>query len=124
MGLRIDMTETFIRSTDGVEQTFCVSTLRKLAEALPLSHMMLEELSGSFRSGPWDDGWTPELVSVERCGPHWQPQADLTDPLLICPEGWVMDGNHRLALHAAKGTLLIPVKRFESFAEMESAILL
>ena len=116
--------ETYTRTVVDIERAFDVSTLRELALALPLEFVSLEDLRPSLNADCWNAGYSPGFVADRQSGPHWQPEADLTDPLLLDPEGWVGDGNHRMARHAAEGTKKIPVKRFTSWRQMAMAEIL
>ncbi|RKX21669.1 MAG: hypothetical protein DRP45_12060 [Candidatus Zixiibacteriota bacterium] len=115
------MSEVFTRKVDGVEQVWDVATLRQLSRDLPVNQEPIELFHSSIETTPWDDGWTCAKVAYEQAGPHWRPHADLTDPLLIDPEGWVADGNHRLARHLAEGHTVVPVVWFETWEAMKLA---
>lgn len=87
-----------------------VRKLWGLAKDLPKTEVLLEDLPVWK---PEEDGWNVQglldfVHHVERV-----LNADLSYPILLSPDGWVMDGVHRIAKARLQGIRVITAIRFE-----------
>ena len=87
-----------------------VETLWRLAEALPVQHVPLEDIYWAEDSCAYledDDSYMNFAEHVKRV-----LDADLSFPVILNPEGVVMDGMHRLVKAFTFGVPVVKVVRF------------
>lgn len=105
-------------STDGVE--YSVDRLWELAEKLPVKTVELDEYRDQLEDRVWREG--SEKVSpldIDEKSKHWKrmKEADLSFPILVAPDGEIMDGYHRLLKAHVEGNKKIKIKQFEKWPE-------
>jgi len=92
-------------NSTGCHQKWDVSRLWKAAEGLPVVEVELEL-----------DGWLKHLPNLDHPEVSIEmPRvlgADLSYPILVHPEGWVMDGMHRTAKAHLAGSQTIKAVQF------------
>ncbi|MEM7303103.1 MAG: hypothetical protein AAF468_18640 [Pseudomonadota bacterium] len=100
------------RLVDGVRHTWDVHRLVRLAKALPVSMVPLSEIS-ELDEIWWfqeqDDLPTPRSIAA-----HFRlmEQADLAHPIILCSEGRLMDGMHRVMKALVEDAIEIAAVRF------------
>lgn len=91
----------------GVCELWVVPRLWEASKGLPITDVLIESLDEVTDPDTWLHHWrdpshplvAPEMERVRA--------ADLSYPILLHPEGWVMDGYHRIArtLNEGRGTI-------------------
>jgi len=92
-------------------KTYLVSDLLKAASSLPVEEVELPNLPGIeeiFETWPWDEGWTLRefIQHLTRT-----QDADMNSPILLAPDGAVLDGYHRICKAAVTGEETLKVVR-------------
>ena len=87
-----------------------VARLIRLAEELPVNDVALSEISEID-----EFYWGNDPMKVRQVAEHAKlvVEADLALPILLCAEGRVMDGMHRIAKAWMVGRDAVPARRFE-----------
>jgi hypothetical protein len=113
--------QTFSQDSLG---TFDVSDLWKIAPKA--KRIPIKSISKNLSNSCWGDNHPSlrELIKLQR-GKHWDiaMQSDLRYAIILTPEGFVADGNHRLVKAVALGKKTIMARRFESIKQMEPALI-
>ena len=88
-----------------------VDRLIRLAEGLPVEQVRLDEIA-EIDSVYWFDEWQRPTVRsvVEHC--RLIGEVDLRHPIILGPDGRVMDGMHRIARALVEGATVIDAFRF------------
>lgn len=109
-------TEYHNRVIDGRRVSWRVDRLRELARGLEATEIPLSSIF-EFDEVYWfDDEYRPTCRAVVE---HLQriEAADLTDPILLSPDGHVVDGMHRVAKAHLAGRESIPAVRLVEYPE-------
>lgn len=97
---------------DGRQELWDVATLWEASEGLPVADVPLAEIPEATDPEWWVSHCrdpshplvAPEMERVLTADPAY--------PIILHPEGWVMDGNHRVARALLDGRDTIPAVRF------------
>lgn len=97
-----------------------VRRLWKIAKALPVVSVKVSDLEFILdERGVWDDNFTPRDImnlpkEKRKEDEHWQriKKADLSYPILIAPDGWIIDGVHRFCKAYAMGKNTVKAYKF------------
>jgi hypothetical protein len=100
------------RIIDGERHVWNTERLWELAADLPVGQIAVEEIPEIDRDC-WFDGRPPTIRAVAR---HCRRimDADLTLPIILAPDGALMDGGHRIARALMEGVTHLPAVRFET----------
>lgn len=98
---------------DGVTRSWSVfDTLIPATANLPVQEIDLDTFSPEMREKPWGDEMT---LSQFYAHLRRVMKADLQYPIILSPEGWIMDGCHRLLKAKFEGHKTIKVVRLISY---------
>lgn len=108
--------ETYI---DG-EHEYDVRKLWKIAKSIPIQTISASELSWILdEKKVWDDNFTPrDIINLsdaeKKDNEHWIriKNADVSYPILISADGWIIDGVHRFCKLLLSGNNMIRVRKF------------
>jgi hypothetical protein len=93
-----------------------VGRLLRLVENEPLEELPLAQISEVDSDYWFDHGYAPTVRNVvEHC--RLIADVDMSYPIVIDPEGRVMDGMHRVARALLDGQTSIPAKRLSQLPE-------
>ena len=103
---------THSRTINGETHIWDVESLWVLSQNLPVKRMLVENVP-NLDDWVWE--YKDESVSVRGIVGHCQRiiEADLSYPIILCPNGEVMDGYHRVAKCLLKGLDDIRFVQFE-----------
>lgn len=99
-------------NSNGNEQSYWdVKRLWKLAENLPVKLVPIEGFSGEFDK---ELVFIPDVITHRRIIERMKSiqKADLSYPIILAAEGWIMDGRHRLQKALLEEHKKIKVVRF------------
>ena len=99
-------------TSDG--RSWTVVHLIKAAEQLPITDIQVSDLEEQLRRPVWSETETPWQVMGHMARIQ---EADLSYPILIAPDGRIMDGCHRLARAVMEGARTITAKKFPEWPE-------
>lgn len=107
-------TEYHNRIIDGQRRTWRVDHLRALAGGLEVVTVTLSNIVEYDTVYWFDDGYPPTVRSVVE---HAQriAAADVSDPILLSHDGWVIDGMHRVARAVLDGHTMIRARRLAEY---------
>jgi len=93
-----------------------VDRLIELARGLPLEQVPLEEIA-EIDSVYWFDEW--QRPTVRAVAEHFRliEEVDPSHPIILGPDGRVMDGMHRVARALVEGRLTITAQRLRAVPE-------
>lgn len=94
---------------------YSVPSLWKAAVGLPVEKVKIEKLTHLLKSRMWKDYGGGKMLALESKDPWHRKKvekASLRYPILIHPNGWVMDGAHRMVKAVKHGTKEVSVIRF------------
>lgn len=109
-------TEYHNRVIDGRRLSWRVERLRELARGLDVTEAPLASIF-EFDEVYWfDEEYRPTCRAVVE---HLQriESADLDDPIILSPDGYVVDGMHRVAKAFLLGRATIPAVRLREYPE-------
>ena len=109
-------------STNGQEQLLWeVERLWELAEDLPVEMVPLQEFAEFYDSKCW---FGPEGLTFRHLADRARAviDADLSYPIILSAEGWVMDGRTRLCKALIDGRHEIAVVRFRETPEPDERV--
>ena len=124
----------FYHGRKGVENYHCrgksawkVSRLWELSEGLPIFSKDLSGFEGDMNQDPWftylddDDNLIIQVPTVRAIIRQYQRilSCDLSYPVILCPEGKIMDGFHRLVKAHLEGRTQIDCVQFEVMPECD-----
>ena len=100
------------RDQEGRRERWVVPRLWEASKGLPVTEVEVASLEEVTDAHGWLRHWrdsshplvAPEMKRVRA--------ADLSYPILLHPEGWVMDGCHRIVRALMEGRATIPAVRF------------
>ena len=100
------------RDQEGRRERWVVPRLWEASKGLPITEVEITSLEEVSHPHGWLRHWrdpshplvAPEMERVRA--------ADLAYPILLHPEGWVMDGCHRIVRALMEGRATIPAVRF------------
>ena len=98
------------RTIDGKECFWAAADLWRLSEALPITWVDPATIINLDY-----DGWFKQEPPTARAVlAHMKRilDADLSKPIILCPEGTIMDGAHRACKALLLGEKAVPVRRF------------
>lgn len=106
----------FRRGANGALDAWDVDRLVALAATRPVEQVPLDSIPDVDRTYWYDHGYEPTVRSVVE---HFRlmMQADLSYPIVIDPEGGVMDGMHRVARALAESRSTIAARRLPAMPE-------
>ncbi|PTY06738.1 chromosome partitioning protein ParB [Verrucomicrobia bacterium LW23] len=96
-----------------------VPTLWRMAEDLPTEVVALADLADIDRVAWYGGDKHHGRLTVRQFAQHMRrvAEADMSRPILLAPDGWVLDGYHRLARALAEGRASLPAKRLHTLPE-------
>ena len=104
-----------------------VQRLWDVSKKLPRKRLALSDSEDFMESRSWTGGRTPNEILSSRDDSHGHltriRKANLRHPVILAPNGGVVDGMHRLAKAKVTGRDTVPVRRFESWGDMKPALL-
>lgn len=104
-----------------------VQRLWDVSKKLPRKRLALSDSEDFMESRSWTGGRTPNEILSSRDDSHGHltriRKANLRHPVILAPNGGVVDGMHRLAKAKIQGRDTVPVRRFESWGDMKPALL-
>lgn len=105
------------------DTTYDVNVLWQLAPRA--EYVSIGLVMRGFDERVWGRAPTPRQVLMERSGPIWHDvlRADLRFALIVTPDWWVADGNHRLVKAVYLRKPMVRIRRFESREHMLPAVI-
>ena len=100
------------RLTAGGRYVWYTERLWRLAEDLPVTTLAIESLA-EFDQNCWFDARTPPTCRAVAAHARQIYEADLSYPIILSAEGFLMDGGHRLAKAWLSGLKEIKAVQFE-----------
>lgn len=88
-----------------------VRSLLRLAEPLPVFDVPLADIAETKENWWFQDGEVPSVTAILH-HIRMMEKVDLAYPILLCAEGRLMDGMHRVARALKEGHTTIPARRF------------
>jgi hypothetical protein len=106
----------FWRGEEGLD-AWDVHRLIKLSADLPVREIPLEDIK-DLDTDYWFDS-NAEIATVRRVVGHIRliQEANLSYPIILCVDGRVMDGMHRIARTLLEGRLSIRAVQFDAYVE-------
>ncbi len=106
-----------IRSGDGGNRIWDIHRLIELAQNLPVVNVPIAEIA-ELDEAFWHGG-TDDVPTVRSIADHATliEATDLNHPIILCPQGRVMDGMHRVAKAYLAGRRTILAKCFATMPE-------
>jgi len=110
----VPATEASVVASDWCVSTCGLDRLIELSRELPVEAVPLDSI-GEIDTPYWSDGST-ETPTVRKVVEHARLilEADLTYPIILGPDGRIMDGMHRVARALMEGRAEIDAVRFSS----------
>jgi len=73
----------------------------------------------------WETGTSPVRLAQTQEGAHWKRslEADLSYPIILTPNAYIADGNHRITVELADGMSFVLARRFNTWEEMFPALI-
>lgn len=102
------------RTIDGQRHSWRVDRLRALADTLAVTEVPLAEIF-EYDTVYWFDGDHPPTVRSVVEHAQRLAAADLSDPILLSHDGWVIDGMHRIARAVLDGHATIRARRLPEY---------
>jgi hypothetical protein len=95
---------------DGRRHHFWTDRLWELARSLPIHWVLIDDIA-EFDQDCWFHGQAPTCRQVAEHARRIQA-ADLSFPVLLTPDGALMDGGHRISKAWLLGHTSVPAVRF------------
>jgi len=115
-------TDRMIQIYTNADSKYNVSLLWEMAPKA--KRIDINRLNKGMYENLWGEEFpTPFEVLTAREGHHWDVamRSDLRYPIIVTPNGWIADGNHRLIKAIVLKKQTIMARWFNTFEEMESA---
>jgi hypothetical protein len=103
---------TYSRSENGRGEKWSVSRLWAAAKGLPVITVRIEDIPDLFNEGSWLRNWhdpTDPMILFEIARVK---DADLSFPVILHPDGYLMDGYHRVCKALMAGMTTIEAVKF------------
>lgn len=109
-----------IYKLNGVTYQWKVSTIWKAAENLPVQLLPLSDFEWEMGQDRWFKSYIqPTVLNI--LGHHKRIlDADLRFPIIVCPNGFVLDGMHRICKAWLLGKQTIKAKRLPKLPDSEA----